>query len=166
MHALTAPPNITSQINSADVTSTHIACLMFSHLLRGLPRAKSIAARIILDSAVMTEQQSNLFIPADGTPSALPVKDHEDEDENQTLLQVLNENLSLSLLSRSRTNTSDREAREWDRYVVGYLCLISQWLWEDPKSVREFLDAGGLAVVSTYHNTMNEIPHSHCLLAR
>ena len=88
-------------------------------------------------------------MPADGAPSVPPPeKDNDDEDDSQTLLQHVTENLSLGLLSRSRANTSDRDAREWDRYVVGYLCLLSQWLWEDPKSVREFLDAGGLGVVS------------------
>jgi hypothetical protein len=30
---------------------------------------------------------------------------------------------------------------------VAYLCLLSQWLWEDPGAVREFLNAGGLSVV-------------------
>lgn len=72
----------------------------------------------------------------------------EDDDEPpQSLIQHLSENLSLSFLSRSRSDNSDREAREWDRLVVGYLCLLSQWLWEDPKAVREFLEAGGLGVV-------------------
>ena len=89
---------------------------------------------------------STFFVPADGAPLQATPND-EPEDEVQTLLQILSENLSLSLLSRSRANTSDREAREWDRYVVGYLCLLSQWLWEDPKAVREFLEAGGLGVV-------------------
>lgn len=153
LHALIAPPNITSKLDPADVTSTHIACLMFSHLLRGFPRAKGLASQVIPGSAPVAEPQANLFIPADGTPSAPPAEEHENEDENQTLLQVLNENLSLSLLSRSRADTSDRDSREWDRYVVGYLCLLSQWLWEDPKSVREFLDGGGLGVVSASHNT-------------
>lgn len=87
------------------------------------------------------------FVPADGAPLQPAPVDAPEDDEAQTLLQILSENLSLSLLSRSRANTSDKEAREWDRYVVAYLCLLSQWLWEDPKSVRDFLEAGGLGVV-------------------
>jgi intracellular protein transport protein USO1 len=91
-------------------------------------------------------------VPADGGPPPEATKLAEDEKEDdeppQTLLQLLSENLSLSFLSRSRADTSDRESREWDRLVVGYLCLLSQWLWEDPKAVREFLNAGGLGVVS------------------
>ena len=35
---------------------------------------------------------------------------------------------------------------------MGYLCLLGRWLWEDPKSVRELLDAGGLGVVSVDAN--------------
>lgn len=73
--------------------------------------------------------------------------DDDDDDPPQALLQILSENLSLSSLSRSRADTSEREAREWDRLVVAYLCLLSQWLWEDPGAVREFLNAGGLSVV-------------------
>ncbi len=91
-----------------------------------------------------TASYGRIFVP----PAPPLEKDNDDEDDSQTLLQNVTENLSLGLLSRSRANTSDRDAREWDRYVVGYLCLLSQWLWEDPKSVREFLNAGGLGVVS------------------
>ena len=93
-------------------------------------------------------------MPADGGPPpeiAIPVgpeRDDDDDEQPQTLLQLLSENLSLSFLSRSRADTSDRESREWDRLVVGYLCLLSQWLWDDPKAVREFLEAGALGVVS------------------
>jgi hypothetical protein len=91
-------------------------------------------------------------VPADGGPPPeviSPVEPEKDDDEQpQTLLQLLSENLSLSFLSRSRADTSDRESREWDRLVVGYLCLLSQWLWENPKAVKEFLEAGGLGVVS------------------
>lgn len=122
---------------------------MFSHLLRSSPRAKS-SARLITPGPLSstTEQSSSFFVPADGPPQeSAAAEEPEEDDEQQTLLQILTENLSLALLSRSRANNSDQEAREWDRYVVGYLCLLSQWLWEDPKSVRDFLDAGGLGVV-------------------
>lgn len=122
---------------------------MFSHLLRSSPRAKA-SARLIVPGPLpsTTGQSSSFFVPADGPPQeSAAAAEPEEEDEQQTLLQILTENLSLALLSRSRANNSDQEAREWDRYVVGYLCLLSQWLWEDPKSVRDFLDAGGLGVV-------------------
>jgi hypothetical protein len=122
---------------------------MFAHLLRGSPRAKAAARSIVPGpTPAAPGGQSNFFVPADGAPPEPVAVEPEDEDERQTLLQTLTENLSLALLSRSRSNNSDREAREWDRYVIGYLCLLSQWLWEDPKSVKDFLDAGGLGVVS------------------
>ena len=121
---------------------------MFAHLLRGSPRAKDAARLIVPGPAPAAAPQSSFFVPADGAPPATPEEPDDDDDEHQTLLQILTENLSLVLLSRSRSNTSDSEAREWDRYVVGYLALLAQWLWEDAKSVREFLDAGGLGVVS------------------
>lgn len=87
------------------------------------------------------------FVPAD-TSSAPPsgAAPHDDEDdETQTLLQVLAEHLSLALLARTRAD--EREAREWDRCVVGILSLLSQWLWDDPRAVKEVLEAGALSTV-------------------
>lgn len=42
---------------------------------------------------------------------------------------------------------SSRDQREWDRVIVASLALLSQWLWEEPKAVREFLEGGGLSLV-------------------
>ncbi|KAF8963607.1 p115 like vesicle tethering protein [Flammula alnicola] len=158
LHALSAPPNTASALDPADVISTHIATLLFAHLLRSSPRAKA-SARLIMPSPPPTTSggQSNFFVPADGAPPEPAAEEPEDEDEPQTLLHILSENLSLALLSRSRASNSDREAREWDRYVVGYLCLLSQWLWEDPKSVKDFLDAGGLGVLVEPINQTSEV---------
>ncbi|KAJ3514491.1 hypothetical protein NLJ89_g2351 [Agrocybe chaxingu] len=157
LHALASPPNTTSTLDPAEVTSTHLATLMFSHLLRGSPRAKASACQVMPGPLQPANQPSSFFVPADGGPPEPAAAEPEDDDEPQTLLQILTENLSLALLSRSRTNTSDREKREWDRYVVGYLSLLSQWLWEDPKSVRGFLDAGGLGVLVEPINQTSEV---------
>ncbi|KAH0588472.1 hypothetical protein H2248_004312 [Termitomyces sp. 'cryptogamus'] len=97
----------------------------------------------------------SFFVPADGAHPP-PPPEEEDDEPPQSVLQTLSENLSLSFLSRSRASTSDREAREWDRLVVGYLCLLSQWLWEDPQSVREFLDAGGFGTLVEPINQTSE----------
>ena len=131
------------------MTSTHLATLLFSHLLRTSPRAKALARSIIPPSPSGDDTASgNFFIPADGAAPELKVEKVDESDEPpQTLLQTLCENLSLSFLSRSRADSSERESRDWDRLIVGYLCLLSQWLWEDPAAVRDFLDAGGLTVV-------------------
>jgi hypothetical protein len=86
-------------------------------------------------------------VPADGTSLAPSATEAIDDDKPpQTLLQILSENLSLALLSRSRENLSERESGEWDNLVIAYMCLLSRWLWEDPDSVRDFLDADGMSV--------------------
>ena len=134
----------------ANVTSTQLATMLFSHLLRSSPRAKGAARLIMPDPASAVADSSAFFVPADGAPPIEPPQEELEKDDPQSLLQIIAENLSLALLSRSRADTSDREIREWDRLVVSYMSLLSQWLWEDPKSVRDFLEAGGLSVVSQH----------------
>jgi hypothetical protein len=129
-----------------------MASILFSHLIRSSPQAKLLARTIKPGplSSLPGQATSNFFVPADGTSLAPAATEAIDDDEPpQTLLQILSENLSLALLSRSRENLSERESREWDKLVIAYMCLLSQWLWEDPDSVRDFLDAGGMSVVST-----------------
>ncbi|KAF8806612.1 hypothetical protein BYT27DRAFT_7168071 [Phlegmacium glaucopus] len=157
LHALASPPNTTTALDLANVISTHLATLLFSHLLRSSSRVKASARLVVPGPIQAVPSSSTFFVPADGAPPQSTPIDEPEDDETQTLLQILSENLSLSLLSRSRANTSDKEAREWDRYVVGYLCLLSQWLWEDPKSVRDFLDAGGLGVLVEPINQTSEV---------
>ncbi|KAJ7350860.1 p115 like vesicle tethering protein [Mycena albidolilacea] len=160
LHALASPPASSSALEPATVTSTHIATLLFAHLLRSSPRAKSLARNITPPSLQpLAETGGTFFVPADGAPPEAPPtpEDDEDDDPPQALLQILSENLSLSSLSRSRADTSERESREWDRLVVAYLCLLSQWLWEDPGAVREFLNAGGLSVLVEAINQTSEV---------
>ena len=147
--ALATPPSTTSALEPAVVLTTHMASILFSHLIRSSPQAKLLARTIKPGplSSLPGQAISNFFVPADGAATA--VADAVDDDEPpQTLLQILSENLSLALLSRSRENLSEKESREWDKLIVAYTCLLSQWLWEDPDSVRDFLDAGGMSVVS------------------
>ncbi|KAF7982993.1 hypothetical protein HWV62_24604 [Athelia sp. TMB] len=159
LHALSSPPE--SPLTPATVTSTHLATQLFGHLLRGSAKAKE-TARAIKPAPANPETASDapgqFFVPADGPPpsTVVPVEE-DDDDEPQSLIQQLSENLSLAFLSRSRADNSDREAREWDRLVVGYLCLLSQWLWEDPKAVREFLEAGGLGMLVEQTNQTSEV---------
>ncbi|KAF7362494.1 hypothetical protein MVEN_00597100 [Mycena venus] len=159
LHALASPPS-SSALEPASVTSTHIATLLFAHLLRSSARAKSLARNITPPSLQpIAETGGNFFVPADGGPPPVedPAPEDDDDDPPQALLQILSEHLSLSSLSRSRADTSEREAREWDRLVVAYLCLLSQWLWEDPAAVREFLNAGGLSVLVEAINQTSEV---------
>ncbi|KAJ6534017.1 p115 like vesicle tethering protein [Mycena vulgaris] len=144
LHCLASPPSSAAALEPGTVTSTHLATLLFSHLLRSSARAKSLARSITPPSLQPMEDANsgNFFVPADGAPPeepAVPEADDDDDDPPQALLQILSENLSLSSLSRSRADTSERESREWDRLVVAYLCLLSQWLWEDPSAVRDVL---------------------------
>lgn len=136
-----------SPLNVPSVTSTHLATLLFAHLLRASPRAKATARSIVPQAGSSGGGGGAFFVPADGGPPP-PGDDHDaDADGPQTLLQILSEHLSLAFLARARADLPDKEAREWDRLCVGYLCLLVQWLWEDPIAVREFLEAGGLGVV-------------------
>ncbi|KAI0785718.1 p115 like vesicle tethering protein [Abortiporus biennis] len=158
LSSLIAVPS--SPLNIATVTSTHLSCLLFAHLLRASPRAKALARSIYPPSpSADTQDTSSFFVPADGgpPPSTQPVSPPEPEDEPQSLLQILNEHLSLAFLERKRADTSDREAREWDRLIVGYLTLLIQWLWEDPSAVKDFLEAGGLGMLV---EPINEIADS------
>ncbi|KAJ6593169.1 p115 like vesicle tethering protein [Mycena capillaripes] len=160
LHSLASAPSSSAALEPATVNSTHVATLLFSHLLRSSARAKALARSIQPPSLQTADTGSgSFFVPADGAPPeepAVPEAD-EDDDDPQTLLQILSENLSLSSLSRSRADTSERESREWDRLVVAYLCLLSQWLWEDPGAVREFLNAGGLSVLVEAINQTSEV---------
>ncbi|KAI0664021.1 p115 like vesicle tethering protein [Cubamyces menziesii] len=146
LYALTTVP--VSPLNIPSVTSTHFAALLFSHLLRFSPRAKVLARSIVPQSGASSPNAA-YFVPADGgaPPPPPPPAGDEDADAPQTLLQILSEHLSLAFLARGRADLPDREAREWDRLCVGYLCLLIQWLWEDPPAVREFLEAGALGML-------------------
>ncbi|KAG6836193.1 hypothetical protein H0H93_010459, partial [Arthromyces matolae] len=158
LHSLIAPPSTTSAPDLANVISTHLATLIFSHLLRSSPRSKALARTITPSpvSAVPDPNAGQFFVPADGAPPPPSPPEEEDDEPPQSVLQILSENLSLSLLSRSHEGTSDLESREWDRLIVGYLCLLSQWLWDDPQSVRQFLDAGGFGTLVEPVNQTSE----------
>ncbi|GJE97549.1 p115 like vesicle tethering protein [Phanerochaete sordida] len=156
LQALIAPP--VSPLDIAAVTSTHFSTLLFADLIRFSPRAKALARSIV--PAPPSADSGNFFVPADGNAPPAPEPEPE-EEEQQTLLQLLSEHLSLALLSRRRADTSEREAREWDRLIVGYLCLLIQWLWEDPLSVRDFLEAGALGMLV---EPINQAPESDAMI--
>ncbi|KAG1878938.1 p115 like vesicle tethering protein [Suillus subluteus] len=154
LHTLCLSPS--SPLNIANVTSTHLATILFAHLLSGSPRAKTAARSIKPSSNIPGETlgQGPLFVPADSTPAPTPPEEDE-EDAPQSLLHLFAENLSLCFLSRSRAE-DDCEEREWNRLIVGYICLLAQWLWDDPKAVREFLEAGGLGTLVEPINQTSE----------
>ncbi|ETW74646.1 hypothetical protein HETIRDRAFT_423326 [Heterobasidion irregulare TC 32-1] len=160
LFGLILPPR--SPPDRINVVSFQFATILFAHLVRHAPHCKSIARSIIPPALTSTEDVApggNFFVPADGAPLPQSQAELEPEelDEPQTLLQLLTEHLSLSFLSRSRDGLSDHEEREWDRVVVSYLSLLSQWLWEDPKAVREFLEGGGMSMLVEQLNQPSEI---------
>ncbi|KAH7883346.1 p115 like vesicle tethering protein [Phlebopus sp. FC_14] len=148
LHALCFPPS--SPLSLANVTTTHLATFLFSHLIASSPRSKTLARSIKPSPSIAsaTPSRDQFFVPADGTQQPVDVPEADDEDTPQGILALLSENLSLCFLSRSRADSANEgETREWDRLIAGYLCLLVQWLWGDPKAVRNFLEAGGLGVL-------------------
>ncbi|KIJ15660.1 hypothetical protein PAXINDRAFT_11773 [Paxillus involutus ATCC 200175] len=148
LYALCLPPM--SPLNIANVTTTHFATLLFTRLLSSSSRCKTLARSIKPSPSLpaSTPSQGHFFVPADGGAPPPSSPEPDDEDAPQSLIPLLSENLSLCFLSKSRVDpANENEAREWERLIVGYLCLLVQWLWEDPKAVREYLEAGGLGVL-------------------
>ena len=161
LFGLIIPPN--APLDRAGVSSVQFAAVLFAHLLRHAPYCKDLARKIIPRPLTPLQSPSAVggafFVPADGEPpppSESPAKD-DPEDAPQNLLALLAEHLSLAFLQRSRAGLAPREAREADRVICAYLSLLSQWLWEDPRAVREFLEAGGLGVLVEQLNQPSEV---------
>lgn len=148
LHCLIIPHN--TPLDTAAITSTQFASLILAHLIKGTPRAKAAALQIVPPSGeVSTPGGGSFFVPADNSGKA-PPPPPEDEDEPLPLMQILTEQLSLAFISRPKMQVGDsptRETREWDRIIINYICLLARWLWDDPKSVRAYLEAGGLTLV-------------------
>lgn len=150
-------------MDRTNVSSVQFATVLFGHLLRHAPYCKDLARKIIprpLTSLPVTPVAGGaFFVPADGEPPPPPEPSEkaDAEDAPQNLLALVTEHLSLAFLQRSRTELAPREAREVDRVICAYLSLLAQWLWEDPRAVREFLEAGGLGVLVEQLNQPSEI---------
>ena len=161
LFGLIIPPNL--PLDRTSVSSVQFAAVLFAHLLRHAPYCKDLARKIIPRPLTPLPASSTaggaFFVPADGEPPppSEPSSKGDSEDAPQNLLALLTEHLSLAFLQRSRAGLAPREAREADRVICAYLSLLSQWLWEDPRAVREFLEAGGLGVLVEQLNQPSEI---------
>ena len=110
-------------------------CLLLSHLIRNSEHAKKLAREVT-------------------NPGDSAVED-DDDDDKVGLLQLVVGNLMMA--AREQTESVNRAAKEgrnngededWTRVMVGYLVLLCTWLWDSPKSVKEFLsESANLQVV-------------------
>lgn len=153
LQSLSATPS--SPLNPNTTLSAQLASFLFASLIRSSSRCKQLARQIKPSLFMAQPDSGQFFVPADGPPSTAASKSPEldtqvaEDDEPQSLLATLAEHLSLSFLSRSHAASAEteQETREWDRIIVVYLSLLAQWLWDDPKAVREFLENGGVGMV-------------------
>lgn len=147
----------TAQLSPKVATRLQFACLLFAAFFHGPPNHSNTSPKAIArglgsqtNASNPTADSGSFFVPADGGPPPASANEIEEDDEPpSSLLQLLTEHLSLSLLARSKVKDDLIEARPWDKVIVAYLVLLVTWLWEDPKSVRVFLESGGIGVVSS-----------------
>lgn len=123
------------------------SCLLLAHLVRNSEHAKKLARDVTIPSA---DEQSA------------------DDEDKVGLVQLIVGNLMMA--SREQTECVNRAAKEgkspgsteeedWTRVMVGYLVLLCVWLWDSPKTVKEFLsESANLQVV-------RETPHCVALRA-
>lgn len=111
------------------------SCLLMAHLLRNSEGAKQLARDVSFPSG-------------DGDGG---------DDDKVSLLQLVVGNLMMA--ARAQEEAANRAVKEggiatseeedWARVMVGYLVLLCTWLWDSPKSVKEFLsESANLQVVS------------------
>lgn len=115
------------------------ACLLLAHLVRNSEHGKKFARELSLPGI-------------DTGDSAIA-----DEDDKVSLVQLVVGNLMMA--AREQTECVNRAAKEgkpvgsteeedWTRVMVGYLVLLCTWLWDSPKTVKEFLsESANLQVV-------------------
>jgi hypothetical protein len=150
-----------SSLDPRQTLSTQFSALLFSALLRGSSKGKQLARRIqpSLVLAPASGTGGTFFVPADGPVPTQQTQEEDDDEPPQPLLPLLTEHLSLCLLARARavsstssedTSTEPQDILEWDKLIVSYLALLVQWLWDEPGAVREFLENGGVGMVSMF----------------
>ncbi len=115
------------------------ACLLLAHLVRNSEHGKKFVRELSLPGI-------------DTGDSAIA-----DEDDKVSLVQLVVGNLMMA--AREQTECVNRAAKEgkpvgsteeedWTRVMVGYLVLLCTWLWDSPKTVKEFLsESANLQVV-------------------
>lgn len=125
------------------------ASLLFSHLLLHSETSKTLARRIY-------------FQGDDSEPGG-----EGDEDERTSLVSILVGNLMMAQREQAQSQNAGlgpERALEWSRVMCGYLTVLSVWLWESPKTVKEFLSEGSnLQVVrcfASFSRTLRPLTHA------
>lgn len=133
LHAMRVFPTPT-RTEPFDSYTPFFACLLFSHLLYHSETSKEAARKIY-------------FSGDDTQPGGLG-----DEDDRVSLVAILVGNLMMAQREQAQSANAGlgpERGLEWSRVMVGYLIVLSIWLWESPLTVKEFLSEGSnLQVVS------------------
>jgi hypothetical protein len=129
-----------------DAHATVFSCFLFAHLLRNTEACKRVARELKV---------------SDRPDGQSPPPPGDDEDEKIGLVHIVVGNLMMAQREQSQlaaTSTGGVGGTagshltilgEWSRVMVGYLVVLCVWMWESPRSVREFLSEGSnLQVVS------------------
>lgn len=121
-----------------DSYAPFFACMLFSHLLHHSEACKLAALKIY-------------FAGDDSQPGGLG-----DEDDRVSLVAILVGNLMMAQREQAQSANAGlgpERGLEWSRVMIGYLMVLSVWLWESPATVKEFLSEGSnLQVVSPGSN--------------
>lgn len=124
-----------------------IAALLFTSLVRGSEKCKTLARSIIPNTVAPLAPASNFVEAATLSSEKHPVED-EDDDPPQALLSTLLGNLAMSMRSRSISRErGEQDMRDWDRVIVAYLVILSAWAWDSPIAVKDILEEGGIMTV-------------------
>lgn len=116
-----------SRTEPFDSYTPFFSCLLFSHLLLHSEASKAAAREIY-------------FTGDDAEPGGSG-----DEDERASLVSILVGNLMMAQREQAQSaNAGEGPERglEWSRVMVGYLIVLSIWLWESPATVKDFLSEG------------------------
>lgn len=143
-----------------DAHASVFSSLLFSHLLRNTEATKRLAREVQVSDS--PEDKPPAARPsADGSGVAAAEEEQEEEEERTGLVHVVMGNLMMAQREQSQLASANNAGvggtagshfavlGEWSRVMVGYLMVLCVWMWESPRSVREFLEEGSnLQVVS------------------
>ncbi|KAI5478541.1 hypothetical protein MNV49_004798 [Pseudohyphozyma bogoriensis] len=110
-----------------DSYTPFFSCLLFSHLLLHSETSKEAARKIY-------------FHGDDAEPGGAG-----DEDDRASLVTIVVGNLMMAQREQAQSanaGAGPERGLEWSRVMIGYLIVLSIWLFESPSTVKEFLSEG------------------------